>query len=222
MASIAHLICSCSNHVSRLSGGGSGRGSMFHGTAGCFALAFGGCCRVEAKKKLHAWSRPRATSSDQTLPPPINQLLKLAIPEMSPPAPNPIIDHPDYASSSCSSSSSSRSSSPHPTYHTRARGLSINLSNPPTSTVDTVYYGWILLIATWLVFVVGVGSVTGVWEWAWGGEERSWPQSIQVEDGVPIPGYYPAMVILGGVLAWVWVILAWVGLKYFKHARVRD
>ena len=39
---------------------------------------------------------------------------------------------------------------------------------------------------------------------------------------MPIPGYYVAMVILGGVLAWVWVVTAWVGLKYFKHARVRD
>lgn len=35
------------------------------------------------------------------------------------------------------------------------------------SAADTVYWGWVVLGATWVVFVVGMGSVLGVWQWAW-------------------------------------------------------
>ena len=35
------------------------------------------------------------------------------------------------------------------------------------SAADTAYYGFVVLGATWVVFVVGMGSVLGVWEWAW-------------------------------------------------------
>jgi len=35
------------------------------------------------------------------------------------------------------------------------------------SAADTAYYGFVVLGATWIVFVVGMGSVLGVWEWAW-------------------------------------------------------
>lgn len=40
-------------------------------------------------------------------------------------------------------------------------------------------------------------------------------------DELPIPGYYPALMILTIVIAWVWVIVAWVGMKYFKHAKIQ-
>ena len=32
---------------------------------------------------------------------------------------------------------------------------------------DTVWWGWAIMFSTWMVFVVGMGSVLGVWEWAW-------------------------------------------------------
>lgn len=35
------------------------------------------------------------------------------------------------------------------------------------SASDTAYWGWVLGGITWVVFVVGMGSVLGVWEWAW-------------------------------------------------------
>lgn len=40
------------------------------------------------------------------------------------------------------------------------------------ASADTVYWGWVVLLATWLVVVSGVGSVTGVWQWVWGVEEK--------------------------------------------------
>ena len=36
-----------------------------------------------------------------------------------------------------------------------------------------------------------------------------------------IPGYYPVLVILTCVMAWVWVVVAWMGMKYFKHAKIQ-
>ena len=95
---------------------------------------------------------------------------------------------------------------------------------------DTLFWGWVVLLSTWVVFVVGIGSVIGVWEWAWtggvGGGGKEWPRSIGGEEWFqgefPIPGYYPAMGILSCVMAWVWVVVAWVGLKYFKHAKIQS
>lgn len=112
------------------------------------------------------------------------------------------------------------------------------------SAADTVYWGWVVLLSAWVVFVVGMGSVMGVWEWAWGGdggvsvvsarwnrtgadgEQKRWPRSVGGEKGFPgefpIPGYYPALCILCCIMAWVWVVTAWVGMKYFKHAKIQS
>ncbi|KAF8456058.1 hypothetical protein BDZ91DRAFT_667399 [Kalaharituber pfeilii] len=88
---------------------------------------------------------------------------------------------------------------------------------------DTVWWGWAILSGTWIIFVIGMGSVLGVWEWAW---DHPIPTPIflqsQKDDlALPIPGYYPALVILTMVMAWVWVVVAWVGMKYFKHAKIQ-
>jgi len=111
-------------------------------------------------------------------------------------------------------------------------------SSSSRNYANTALWGWILLIITWIVFVVGMGSVLGVWDWAWyGGEGRytshplggvgkneSHGGSVVVEededDELPISGYYPSLIILTGIMAWVWVLIAWVGMKYFKHAKI--
>jgi hypothetical protein len=116
---------------------------------------------------------------------------------------------------------------------------------------ETMFWGWVVLASTWVVFVVGMGSVLGVWEWAWGvdtkvsfcplplfslggvrradihgQQNKRWPRSIGGERGFPgefpIPGYYPAICILTCIMAWVWVVVAWVGMKYFKHAKIQS
>ncbi|GKT85132.1 hypothetical protein Ct61P_02982 [Colletotrichum tofieldiae] len=47
-------------------------------------------------------------------------------------------------------------------------------------------------------------------------------RSPELEDDptLPIVGYYPALIILTCIMAWVWVIVAWVGMKYFRHAKI--
>lgn len=86
---------------------------------------------------------------------------------------------------------------------------------------ETEWWGWIILLVTWVVFVVGMGSCLGVWSWAWDvGTTPYAPPELEDDPTLPIVGYYPALMILTGVMAWVWVVVAWVGMKYFRHAQV--
>jgi hypothetical protein len=73
----------------------------------------------------------------------------------------------------------------------------------------------------WFVFVVGMGSCLDLWSWAWDvGKTPYAPPEFEDDDTLPIVGYYPALIILTGVMAWVWVVVAWVGMKYFRHAKI--
>ncbi|KAL1301746.1 hypothetical protein AAFC00_005948 [Neodothiora populina] len=86
---------------------------------------------------------------------------------------------------------------------------------------DTEWWGWVVLVVTWIVFVIGMGSCFGLWSWAWDvGETPYAPPELEDDPTLPIVGYYPALIILTGVMAWVWVVVAWVGMKYFKHAKM--
>lgn len=86
---------------------------------------------------------------------------------------------------------------------------------------ETRWWGWIILVVTWVVFVVGMGSCLEVWSWAWDvGETPYAPPELEDDPTLPVVGYYPALIILTTVMAWVWVTIAWVGMKYFKHANI--
>jgi hypothetical protein len=86
---------------------------------------------------------------------------------------------------------------------------------------ETEWWGWFILFLTWVVFVIGMGSCFGVWSWAWDvGETPYAPPELEDDPTLPVVGYYPALIILTAVMAWVWVVVAWVGMKYFKHAKI--
>lgn len=86
---------------------------------------------------------------------------------------------------------------------------------------ETEWWGWVILVVTWMVFVVGMGSVFGVWSWAWDvGTTPYAPPELEDDPTLPITGYYPCLMILTCVMAWVWVVSAWVGMKYFRHAKI--
>ncbi|KAF2133491.1 hypothetical protein P153DRAFT_381923 [Dothidotthia symphoricarpi CBS 119687] len=86
---------------------------------------------------------------------------------------------------------------------------------------ETEWWGWVVLIVTWIVFVVGMGSCLGVWSWAWDvGETPYAPPELEDDESLPITGYYPALMVCTAVMSWVWVVVAWVGMKYFRHAKV--
>jgi len=86
---------------------------------------------------------------------------------------------------------------------------------------ETEYWGWVLLATTWIVFTVGMGSCLDVWSWAWDVREKPYaPPELEDDPTLPIVGYYPALIVLtGGVVSWIWITVAWVGLKYFRHAK---
>jgi hypothetical protein len=86
---------------------------------------------------------------------------------------------------------------------------------------QTEFWGWIILIVTWIVFVVGMGSCLDVWVWCWDiGVKAAAPPELEDDPTLPIVGYYPALMVCTGVMSWIWAISAWVGMKYFKHANI--
>lgn len=103
-------------------------------------------------------------------------------------------------------------------------GLSATPLPPPDSDWDyaeTEWWGWVVLTVTWFVFVIGMGSCLDIWSWAWDvGKTPYAPPELEDDPTLPIVGYYPALMILTCVMAWVWVVVAWVGMKYFRHAKI--
>jgi hypothetical protein len=91
----------------------------------------------------------------------------------------------------------------------------------PHDYTETEYWGWVILLITWVTFAVGMGSCLEIWSWAWDvGETPYAPPELEDDPTLPIVGYYPALIVLTGVVAWVWITVAWIGMKYFRHARV--
>ncbi|KJZ75517.1 hypothetical protein HIM_04980 [Hirsutella minnesotensis 3608] len=103
-------------------------------------------------------------------------------------------------------------------------GISTSAIQSPDIECDyteTEWWGWVVLTVTWFVFVMGMGSCLDVWSWAWDvGKTPYAPPELEDDPTLPIVGYYPALIIMTGVMAWVWVVVAWVGMKYFRHAKI--
>ncbi|KAI5360668.1 Putative phosphatidylinositol N-acetylglucosaminyltransferase subunit Y [Septoria linicola] len=95
------------------------------------------------------------------------------------------------------------------------------LTQEPHDYTETEYWGWVILVVTWLIFTVGMGSCLEIWSWAWDvGETPYAPPELEDDPTLPIVGYYPALIVLTGVVAWVWITVAWIGMKYFRHAKI--
>jgi phosphatidylinositol N-acetylglucosaminyltransferase subunit Y-like protein len=148
------------------------------------------------------------------------------------PQPNATLHRPDLLSSNTASYFSRRSMAQARRTSQAAKsplsyaevGLSTTTVQPSDSDWDyteTEWWGWVVLVVTWFVFVTGMGSCFGVWSWAWDvGTTPYAPPELENDETLPIVGYYPALLILTGVMSWIWVIVAWVGMKYFRHAKI--
>lgn len=123
--------------------------------------------------------------------------------------------------SSLSRRVSSKQSRSSPLSH-NITNLSSSYSEPePHDYTETEYWGWIILFITWLTFAVGMGSCLEIWSWAWDvGETPKAPPELEDDPTLPIVGYYPALMVLTGVVAWIWITIAWLGMKYFRHAKI--
>ncbi|KAI1809049.1 hypothetical protein GGS20DRAFT_402314 [Poronia punctata] len=95
------------------------------------------------------------------------------------------------------------------------------IDSGPHDYSETEWWGWVLLVVTWVVFIVGMGSCFNIWSWSWDvGSTPYAPPELEDDPTLPVVGYYPALMILTSIMAWVWVIVAWVGMKYFRHAKI--
>jgi hypothetical protein len=130
----------------------------------------------------------------------------------------PIVPSPSEVSLTRRRSSKKSRSSP----LSRNVSASPNMLEPePHDYTETEYWGWVILFVTWLTFTVGMGSCLEIWSWAWDvGETPYAPPELEDDPTLPIVGYYPALIVLTGVVAWIWITVAWVGMKYFRHAKI--
>ncbi|ODV92920.1 hypothetical protein CANCADRAFT_1517 [Tortispora caseinolytica NRRL Y-17796] len=97
---------------------------------------------------------------------------------------------------------------------------------------DTWNWGWIILIGTWSIGIIGIWSSLGLSrlvithcynvtdEKCYQLYQKISTWSSKTFDGteVEIGDYYIMMLLLLGVMAWVWCITSWVGMKLFRHA----
>lgn len=95
--------------------------------------------------------------------------------------------------------------------HTHADDLSLRIAA----------WGWTILILVWVTFILGVGSIFGLRDLALGKAKIRVEnyRDYEKESGYPIPFYYPCLIILCFVIAWVWCIISWMGMKFFRHAK---
>ena len=146
------------------------------------------------------------------------------------PQPNATLHRPELLSSSTASYFSRRSiarrtsqtpKSPLSYAEVGLSATSVQSTDSDWDYTETEWWGWVVLVVTWFVFVTGMGSCFGVWSWAWDvGTTPYAPPELENDETLPIVGYYPALLILTGVMSWIWVIVAWVGMKYFRHAKI--
>lgn len=68
--------------------------------------------------------------------------------------------------------------------------------------------GYILLISTWVIFLISIGSLFDLWI-----------ISNPLDSDFPISNYYTYAILLIPVAAWIWCVVSWTGLKLFKHAK---
>lgn len=94
-------------------------------------------------------------------------------------------------------------------------GVTSNANNG--ASVDSPYrllaWGWIILSSTWCIFIIGAGSVLGLFS------KKHVTSHDEDLTGYPIPEYYPSLLFLCIVVACVWCIISWMGMKFFRHAK---
>lgn len=84
-------------------------------------------------------------------------------------------------------------------------------------------WGRVILSVTWTGFILGIASVLGVYPFS--SSASSSLSSIggvsdyEEQTGFPIRNYYPSLLCLCIVVAWVWCIISWMGMKFFRHAK---
>jgi hypothetical protein len=84
------------------------------------------------------------------------------------------------------------------------------------------YTGWVILALTWVLVLTGLVAILDLWHVFPPARPLNRIHSyadFENDTGYPIPSYYPLLVCLLPAVLWVWCIVSWVGMKFFRHAR---
>lgn len=82
---------------------------------------------------------------------------------------------------------------------------------PKANLAHQKAYGLVILAATWLA--VGIGLYCMIFQ-------PPSPDSYtryERETGWPIPSYYAYLVVVFPTVVWIWALLAWLGMKFFRN-----
>ncbi|VEU23819.1 DEKNAAC105063 [Brettanomyces naardenensis] len=93
--------------------------------------------------------------------------------------------------------------------------------------------GYLILFATWLTFVAGLGSVFGLWTWCFNKLDGSFLKAFNIpllspvinylvdafSEKMVIDDYYSFSFFLNFVIIWIWCLISWIGMKLFRHSK---
>ncbi|RCK67157.1 hypothetical protein Cantr_02647 [Candida viswanathii] len=96
----------------------------------------------------------------------------------------------------------------------------IDYQSPPKDTLDylrLLYYGYLLLTATWLLFIVTVNSIFEIWKYV------VQPVPAPLRDTLTmwfetIDAYVIKLWCIY-VVCWWWAIVSWCGLEMFRNSK---
>lgn len=78
-----------------------------------------------------------------------------------------------------------------------------------------------ILASTWTIVIFGVGSMFGVWKTLLGYDSSAVRYSLSYEKqtGYPISEYYVCLIFMTFFVAWVWCLVSWMGMKFYRHTK---
>lgn len=81
--------------------------------------------------------------------------------------------------------------------------------------------GWTILLCTWIVVIGGIGSMFGIWKSFLGYDSSAVRYSLSYEKktGYPISEYYACLFFMTFIVSWVWCVISWMGMKFYRHTK---
>ncbi len=98
-----------------------------------------------------------------------------------------------------------------------------SIQNEPLSNLE--FYGYLIIIVTWAMFVVSIGCIFNLWEWCLGNDNPLLQYIIDqtlVLDGdgmAVVDNYYIYSLFLSFVIIWIWCVISWISMKLFRHTK---
>ncbi|KAG0682448.1 hypothetical protein C6P40_001484 [Pichia californica] len=92
-------------------------------------------------------------------------------------------------------------------------------------------YGYLIIITTWCVFVVTIGTIFNLWQWCFKINPKyidmlkstSWVnfilEDINQQNVNVVDNYYILLFILTFVILWIWAVDSWISMKLFRHSK---